>query len=207
MKRSITGQKRSRSYLVMLLLACLLITSIPVIPVHAGFNPTKTQITSSTDDQINQMINAISTTQTNYGDGPAWISYLIRESRFRPSTMGGSTFPYPNSNSSYYYTITDGIYSRSISGAKGCMAYCNWVVALIFGANGSRNYEPDAAGSMSAANLKEFITKYGQACEQIRIDDTHSMTYISCTDSESDHNSGGFHTICIFRKLFPGDLV
>lgn len=87
------------------------------------------------------------------------------------------------------------------------MAYCNWVVALIFGANGSRNYEPDAAGSMSAANLKEFITKYGQACEQIRIDDTHSMTYISCTDSESDHNSGGFHTICIFRKLFPGDLV
>ena len=88
MKRSITGQKRSRSYLVMLLLACLLITSIPVIPVHAGFNPTKTQITSSTDDQINQMINAISTTQTNYGDGPAWISYLIRESRFRPSTMG-----------------------------------------------------------------------------------------------------------------------
>lgn len=195
MKKSTIGSKGSRHYLAMLLLACVLITSIPVIPVHAGFNPTKTEITSSSDPRIDQMINAISTTQSNYGDGPGWISYLIRESKFRPKSMGGSNFPYPNNSSSYYTTITDGTYSRKISGAKGCMAYSNWVVALIYGSNGSRNYEPDAAGSMTAANLKAFITKYGQACEQIRIDDTHSMTYISCTGDgfyylnyESDSN-------------------
>lgn len=177
--------KRLKRLISQLLVFVLVVTLVPIThikEVKAGFNPTVT-IIGKGDSRITSMLNAVSS-QANIGSGKNLASYLVNTSKFRPKELGGSKFPYPNSSTSYFYTVTDGTYSKSINGAKGCMAYSNWVSRIFYGVDtgATKLYESDAAGSMKAANLKTFIQKNLQAGEHIRIDATHSVSYISCTN-------------------------
>ena len=161
--------------LLSLILAIILVaTLLPVTALGAT-------ITNINDSRINEALSLIDQQNFN-GSGTSAsaakdvIRHFISGSSF--AAIGGGKFPYPNSGS-YTYSVSDGTYTRSITGAKGCMAYCNYLEKCVYGRKGSRRGE----GYYTADSLKNLLRKYGQAGEHIRIDNTHSLTFISCDDN------------------------
>lgn len=154
-----------------LLAALMLVTLLPVTALGAT-------ITSSNDSRINTALSLIdsqnfSGSGTTASDAKKVIQHFISGSSF--AAIGGGKFPYSNSGS-YVYSINDGTYSRNITGAKGCMAYCNYLERVVYGREGSRKGE----AYHTVSSFKELLQKNAQAGEHIRIDNTHSLTFISC---------------------------
>lgn len=160
---------------------------VPVIALEAVtaanqlFNP-RVSVLGPNDPRLDSMLQAI-TYQSNTDRTTVDKIYgLIYTSAFRPKEMGGARFPYTNNNG-YVYYVSDGQYGYSINGAAGCMAYCNWVSKHLFGRDRNATvYEGEAAGRMTAGGLKYFIQTFLQAGEHIRIDWTHSLSFVSCTE-------------------------
>lgn len=156
-------------------------------------------ISSSKDSRITSMLAAIEK-QNFSGTGETavtvkkYIYHYIFDSSF--SGVNGNKFPYPNSyydnTGKYYWSVTDGTYSASISGAVGCMAYCNYISQVIYGKEGSRRDQQ----VHTAETLKALLQSYGQAGDHIRVDNKHSLTFISCTES-------GFYTLEYCGDSYP----
>ncbi|MBQ2942150.1 MAG: hypothetical protein IJD97_07940 [Clostridia bacterium] len=108
------------------------------------------------------------------------INHIVYNSKY--AAFEQKKFNYPNSGN-YVYSINDGVYNVSINGSKGCMAYSNYVEALVYGKHGGRKYHTESAGKLTEGGIRSFFLKEAQAGEHIRIDNTHSMTYISGDDT------------------------
>ena len=145
-----------------------------------------TIITKADDPRIDELLSAIDDqnfdeTDTTAEEAKELIRHLIFTSNFK--AVGGGKFPYPN-GSKNYFTIDDGFYKKTITGARGCMAYARFVGKLIYGSEGKEklkaSYKPD--------ELKDMLQTYGQAGDHIRSVNNHSLIFISCTDE-------GFYTL------------
>ena len=166
-----SGIMMKKRWISALLSVLMLVTLLPVTALGAT-------ITNSNDSRINTALSLIdsqnfSGSGTTASDAKSIISHFISGSSF--AAIGGGKFPYSNSGS-YVYSINDGTYSRNITGAKGCMAYCNYLERVVYGREGSRKGE----AYHTVSSFKELLQKNAQAGEHIRIDNTHSLTFISC---------------------------
>ena len=168
---------RATTTAVVFVVAFLLAGAVYAVP---------TIITKADDPRIEELLNAIDSqnfdeTDTTAEEAKALIRHLIFTSNFK--AVGGGKFPYPN-GSKNYFTIDDGFYKKTITGARGCMAYARFVGKLIYGSEGKEklkaSYKPD--------ELKDMLQTYGQAGDHIRSVNNHSLIFISCTDE-------GFYTL------------
>ncbi len=97
------------------------------------------------------------------------------------------TFPHLSSNSSVSAVVDNGISYALDKSARGCMAYSYFVNKYVFSEKfKSYNYIDSTAGNIKADDVKNFITLYAQCGEQIRIADTHSISFVV-------HDNDGFY--------------
>lgn len=100
----------------------------------------------------------------------------------------GSYVKVPNSSNMSSFG-TDGTYDTNIGWAsKGCYHYSDFVAVTMYGTKGARRYIHEPSGSISPNGLKSFLETYAQAGEHLRIDNRHSLNFISSTDI-------GFYTL------------
>lgn len=78
-----------------------------------------------------------------------------------------------------YYSLSDGTYSHEGTGAQGCCLYSRHLTLVIYGTEGGRVYLKQNTGETRGDAFKRLLLTYGQAGEHIRIDSTHSATYVS----------------------------
>lgn len=93
-------------------------------------------------------------------------------------------------NSSNMQSIaSDGTYNTNLGwSSKGCYHYADFVAVTMYGTKGERKYIDQPIGRISSGGLKSFLQKYAQAGEHLRIDNRHSLSFISSTDT-------GFYTL------------
>lgn len=149
------------------------------------------QISSRSDSRVATMLAAIDSqafkNDTSRNNGKARLEYLLFDSKYNP--FDKTTFPYLNGNG-YVSSVTDGNYKYTVNGA-GCFAYAKWAEQVVYaGTVGDRLYPTDANGKavtsvsgLTADIIKNFMVKQCQAGEHIRIDETHSIMFISCDES------------------------
>ena len=119
------------------------------------------------------------------------ISYLIYDSQY--AVVGGQDWPVTNGGSGAT-SVTDSKLSK-IDGTTtlkldtksyGCMAYAWFASGVVYTESVSlkseRVYINGSAGNYSKNEVKAFFKKELQAGEHIRIDESHSMVYISCDE-------------------------
>lgn len=140
--------------------------------ILGGFNPSITEVTSTSSARFQEMLTAMGS-QSLSGVQKNKVNYMLYNSQYRPKAFGGSNFPYLNGGSAAY------------NGAKGCYAYCNYVSDYVYGVSikGTSEPEGESAGRVTAAGIKNFLKKNAQAGEHLRIDNTHSVTFLSCTET------------------------
>ncbi len=109
------------------------------------------------------------------------MEHVIYDSSF--ASFYQKKFYYPNKNKDYFYSIYDGTYTVNINGAKGCMAYSNYVESLIYGVHGAKKFHSEKPGKLTGTGIKEFLRKEAQIGEHLRVYDKHSMTYISSDEN------------------------
>ena len=109
-----------------------------------------------------------------------YIEHFLYRSDF--AAVGNGRFRYTNAKGYYAgKAIQDGTFYQVVSGA-GCFAYSRFVALAIYGTEGRIRDIGQAPGHITASRMKIFIEKYAQAGEHIRIDNRHSVTYISHTE-------------------------
>ncbi len=82
--------------------------------------------------------------------------------------------------------ISDGTYSTDLGGGcRGCFAYAQHVSVAIYNdtKKSNKQFHGESAGYVTGGGLKQFLLTYAQAGEHLRIDNTHSIVYVSGDDS------------------------
>lgn len=105
-----------------------------------------------------------------------YINHFTYDSKY--AAFYGKKFDYPNKGKKVK-TISDGTYTINDINGKGCYAYAKFVSKVIYGKHGSRMYHTEKAGKLTGEGLKKFLLQEAQAGEHLRIDDTHSVVFIS----------------------------
>lgn len=82
-----------------------------------------------------------------------------------------------------YTSLSDGTYSHTGKGAQGCCLYSRHITLVIYGCEGGRVYLKQNSGETRGDALKRLLLTYGQAGEHLRINNKHSITYISGDDN------------------------
>ena len=150
---------------------------------------TDTTISTSTDSKINIMLNLIdkqsfsNPTLTVVKDR---INALLFNAQYSP--FKSNNWPAPNSGNTVGSITDNGINNGNAitftPTSKGCMAYSDFASKYVYGTERSaRKSQGEAAGKMTAAELKVFIQKEAQAGEHIRVDNAHSLTFVSADDT------------------------
>jgi uncharacterized repeat protein (TIGR02543 family) len=159
---------------------------LAAVPGAGAYSVTHSTITSTSDSRLTTIRTLMdrqtfssATAKTKAING---ANYLISESKY--AAIGGSTFPYPNSGG-YTKSVKDGTYTVTVN-AAGCYAYSKYASYVAYGAFGSRLYPKDSSGTNITATsgltegiVKDFLLTYAQAGEHIRLDSTHSMTFLA----------------------------
>lgn len=134
-------------------------------------------------EEINAMLDEIS--QQTFADTDAetvrtYIEHFLYRSEF--AAVGEGRFRYTNAQGYWWgKSVQDGTYYQVVNGT-GCFAYSKFVALAIYGVEGKLLDVGQAPGRITGKGLKTFIEKYAQAGEHIRIDNRHSVTYISHTE-------------------------
>lgn len=167
---------------IAVLLALVLV--VGVMPMAAARQFQVRRVTDGRSEEVSAMLDAIENQSfpegTDAGTVRAAMEHLLYTSSFGPFT--GGRFPYTNSQGYWAgKTVSDGYYSFVVS-ATGCYAFCQFAAYLTYNASGDRNYHWESAGRMTGQGLKEFLSEYAQAGEHLRVEDKHSVTYISNTE-------------------------
>lgn len=100
--------------------------------------------------------------------------YFMMESSWAP----GKIFPYSNSGG-FQNTISDGVYTYNAGGAAGCMLYAQFVSGVVYGRH--RNIKTDCT-DMTENGVKEFLKRNAQFGEHVRVDNLHSVVFLSLDD-------------------------
>lgn len=103
------------------------------------------------------------------------IKYFIYESEYAPFYQQGKNKKFPDNEMTYF---SDSLYGASFSGARQCMAFSNYVSAVIYGGNGPRLYPQ----SNSVSDLKDFFLRFAQPGEHIRWSFQHSANFVAAND-------------------------
>ncbi|MBQ8264655.1 MAG: copper amine oxidase N-terminal domain-containing protein [Oscillospiraceae bacterium] len=173
-----------------LILALLLTTSL-MPAASAYYSCDQTVITSVADGHVDKIlagINKQAFESAEQRDGvKAAVLYLLTDSAF--TAVGQGRFPYLNANG-YANAVSDGVYTFNVY-ASGCYAYAKWASQVVYGEGktGTQLYVKAADGSnivstwaLTAVGLKDFVTKYCQAGEHMRIDYVHSLCFLACSE-------------------------
>ena len=152
-----------------------------------SLSATPITITKADDPRIEAMLAGIdgqnfAESDTTAEEVKALMRHFVFTSNFK--AVGGGKFPYPNSASKNFTTIDDGTYKKTITGAKGCMAYARFVSRVVYGKEGEAKYK----AAYTADEFKEMLQTYGQAGDHLRADGKHSLIFVSCDDA-------GFYTL------------
>ena len=98
--------------------------------------------------------------------------------------MEGGTFPYPNSGG-YVMNVDDGIYQVEVK-AAGCYAYSKYASYVSYGEFGKKCWLRDGGGreithtdELTGEILRDFLLRYGQMGEHLRLDGVHSVTFLA----------------------------
>ncbi len=108
--------------------------------------------------------------------------YLLFDSAY--AAVEGGTFPYPNSGG-YVMNVDDGIYQAEVK-AAGCYAYSKYASYVIYGEFGEKRWLQDKDGQeithtdeLTGEILRDFLLRYGQVGEHLRLDKVHSVTFLA----------------------------
>ena len=108
--------------------------------------------------------------------------YLLFDSAY--AAVEGGTFPYPNSGG-YVMNVDDGIYQAEVK-AAGCYAYSKYASYVIYGEFGEKRWLQDKDGreithtdELTGEILRDFLLRYGQVGEHLRLDKVHSVTFLA----------------------------
>ncbi len=149
-----------------------------IISMFISIFPTYAAVTDV--NSVNKMLSLID--DQNFSDTTSksnvknYISHFTYNSKY--AALYGKKFDYPNSGK-MVGTISDGTYTISGINAKGCYAHSKFVSMVIYGKNGSRKYHTEKAKRLTGQGLKAFLLSEAQAGEHLRIDNKHSVVFIS----------------------------
>lgn len=108
--------------------------------------------------------------------------YLLFDSPY--AAVEGGTFPYPNSGG-YVMNVDDGTYQVEVK-AAGCYAYSKYASYVIYGDFGEKRWLQDKDGQeiahtdeLTGEILRDFLLRYGQMGEHLRLDKVHSVTFLA----------------------------
>lgn len=108
--------------------------------------------------------------------------YLLFDSAY--AAVEGGTFPYPNSGG-YVMNVDDGIYQVKVK-AAGCYAYSKYASYVSYGEFGEKCWLRDGGGreithtdELTGEILRDFLLRYGQMGEHLRLDGVHSVTFLA----------------------------
>lgn len=168
-----------KKMLVVLVCICILVVPLSTT-VSASFH-TKV-IYSSNATEISEILNLV---KSNDGEKIYnKIYYLFYSSQF--AAVYNKTFPYKN-NGTASTTVTDNgtVYTFSNS-ARGCYLYSDYVSKYVYNIASWDSacksvYITTTGGTMTASQVENTIMTYAQAGEHIRIDSTHSISFIAYT--------------------------
>lgn len=139
------------------------------------------------------------------------VDYLLKDSRY--AVFGGEEWPAISTEDISYYVEyvndtalepIDGTTGLKLDSLSSASMSVGWFVSGVIyteeiSLESYRVYPDGNAGEYNADTLKSFFSKYLQAGEHIRIDETRSMSFISCDDNGfyfieygSDDNSDRF---------------
>lgn len=166
-----------------LLLAVIIVFAAAPSALADGY----VHITDKNDARIENMLSAIDSQNfegsgTNAEHAKQTISHVLYNSSF--AVFSNGQFYYSNAGS-YVTTISDGTYDVQIRGAKGCFALASYVTNLTYG------YDKGTAGldnkvgnqSHTTESFKNLILTEAQAGEHMRINDKHSVAFISADEN------------------------
>lgn len=140
-------------------------------------------ITDGTSEEVEAMLDRISEqtfVNTDADTVRTYIEHFLYRSEFAAVNNGG--FHYTNAQGYWAgKSVQDGTYYQVVSGT-GCYAYSKFVSLVIYGTGGVLRDEGQTPGYFTGSAMKEFLDRYAQAGEHIRIDYRHSVTYISGTE-------------------------
>lgn len=181
--------------IISLLAAMAIVLSLAPCALADGFD----QITDSADPRIEDMLSAIEA-QNFDGSGSTAehakqvINHVLYKSDF--AVFSGGQFGYPNSGD-YTFVVSDGTYDVQIRGAKGCYALSSYVTNLTYGYDKGTWGLSNEVGKQThtAETFKALLVTQAQSGEHIRIDDKHSVAFISADED-------GFY--CIDYQDFDG---
>lgn len=176
-----------KRFLCLLLVILILLTVAPCAMADGYVH-----ITDSADARINSMLSAIEcqnfgNSGTNAEKAKQLIYHVLYNSSF--AVFGEGQFNYSNAGS-YTTVVSDGTYDVHIRGAKGCFALASYVTNLIYGeAKGTEGLDNKVGNAYhSAESFKKLILTEAQAGEHMRINDKHSVAFISA-------DANGFYCI------------
>ncbi|MBR5490297.1 MAG: InlB B-repeat-containing protein, partial [Oscillospiraceae bacterium] len=187
-----------------LVLVAAIMLGLLSISASAYYACNHTEITSRNDSNINTIFSLIDSqafsSDSSRNSAKDKISYLLYDTKFNP--FDRNKFPYLNSNG-YTDYVNDGNYKYEVNGA-GCFAYCKWASKVVYnGGHGDRLYPTNASGSavksvsgLTADIIKNFMMTQCQAGEHIRIDNTHSITFLAC-------NNSGYYYLEYYKDSAP----
>ena len=112
----------------------------------------------------------------------AGVEYLLFDSAY--AAVEGGAFPYSNSGG-YVTYVDDGIYQAEVK-AAGCYAYSKYASYVIYGDFGEKRWISDENGreithtdELTGKILRDFLLRYGQVGEHLRLDKVHSVTFLA----------------------------
>ena len=152
-------------------MAIILSMLISIIPAYAAVTDT-----SSVDKMLALIGNQNFNNTTSISEVKNYINHFTYNSKY--AALYGKQFEHPN-NGKMVGTVSDGTYTISEINAKGCYAYSKFVASVIYGKNGSRKYHTEKAKKLTGNGLKNFLLSEAQAGEHLRIDNTHSVIFVS----------------------------
>jgi len=187
-----------------LVLVIAIIAGFCGISASAYYSCKHTEIKSRNDANLNTIFTLIDSqafsSDSARNSAKERVSHLLYDSKFNP--FDRNTFPYLNKNG-YVDYVNDGVYNYEVKGA-GCFAYCKWASKVVYnGGHGDRLYPTNSSGAavktvsgLTADIIKNFMMSQCQAGEHIRIDNTHSITFLGCND-------GGYYYLEYYKDSAP----
>ena len=161
----------------------LLAGLLPMLSLEAS--AATSTVTSRSDARIEQMLKRIeyqdfTGSGINVSQAQDYMRHFMFDSDF--AAIGGGTFNYPNSGT-YTWSVSDGTYERSIRGSTGCCAYCYFVSKVVYGNEVPTEKVFLSTYGYTGDGLKTMLLRYAQAGEHLRMEASHSVTFISGDDN------------------------
>lgn len=181
---------------ILSLLACCFICSLLQMPANAASYSFCSKQLSASSAEVSTALSAISSqnfTNINADKAKKYMRHFIEctaDYELVPNSGGKEKI------------ATDGYYTETLEGAKGCYHYADFVANVIYEPLYDHKDITEPIGSVTASGLKSFLQTNAQAGEHLRFSTVdyvyggHSLVFISATSS-------GFYTLQYYGQDAP----